>query len=70
MKYALLAIAASFALSTAAQAARIAAKAGVGQLLLGHYSSRYDNETQFLIEAKEVFANTLLGQEGMTYLVE
>ena len=50
--------------STARQAALIAKKAHAGQLLLGHYSARYDNEQILLNEAKEVFPNTMLSHEG------
>lgn len=51
---------------TAAQAATIAAQAGVKQLLIGHYSSRYDNEQQLLDEAKALFPPTRLSNEGLT----
>ncbi len=50
--------------STARQAATVARDAGAGQLLLGHYSSRYDDETVLLREAKEVFENSRLTAEG------
>ena len=50
--------------STAQQAAMVARDAHVGKLVLGHYSSRYEDEKVLLIEAKKVFSNTLLGQEG------
>ena len=49
--------------STARQAAMVARDAGVGKLLLGHYSSRYEDETVLLNEAKEVFENTFLTSE-------
>jgi len=49
--------------STARQAATVARDAGVGKLLLGHYSSRYDNEQLLLDEAKEVFEKTYLTDE-------
>ena len=41
--------------STAQQAAEIASEAKVGQLVIGHFSSRYKNDNEFLTEAKEVF---------------
>lgn len=53
--------------STARQAATVAKAAGVGKLLLGHYSARYNDEEVLLKEAKEVFADALLTQEGMVY---
>ncbi len=51
--------------STARQAATIAAKAGVGRLLIGHFSSRYKETEPFLTEARTVFANTDLAEEGV-----
>ena len=41
--------------STARQAAMVARDAQAGQLLLGHFSSRYEDENVLLQEAKEVF---------------
>ena len=52
--------------STARQAARVAREAGVKRLILGHYSNRYNDETILLRQAQEEFANTILGNEGMT----
>lgn len=49
--------------STARQAAMVARDAGVGKLLLGHYSSRYEDESVLLDEAKSVFKNTFLTNE-------
>jgi ribonuclease Z len=49
--------------STARQAALVAREAGVGKLLLGHYSSRYDDENVLLAEAKNVFENCFLTNE-------
>ena len=40
------------------------------QLLLGHYSSKYDNEQLLLDEAKSVFENSVLSNEGMTVEVK
>lgn len=53
--------------STAAQAADIARRAGVGKLLLGHFSARYKNEEQHLAEARMLFPETYATVEGMTY---
>ncbi|MCM1110637.1 MAG: ribonuclease Z [Clostridium sp.] len=50
--------------STARQAAEIARLAGVGRLLLGHFSKASDEE-QLLREAREVFPATELACEGM-----
>ncbi|GAB4013986.1 ribonuclease Z [Spirosoma migulaei] len=52
--------------STAEQAATIAAKAGVGRLLIGHFSSRYKQFEPFLDEARAVFPETYLAIEGQT----
>ncbi len=49
--------------STARQAAMVARDAGARQLILGHYSSRYDDEEVLLREAQEVFPNTVLASE-------
>ena len=49
--------------STARQAAMIARDAEVGRLLLGHYSSRYDDEQVLLSQAKEEFDNVFLTNE-------
>jgi ribonuclease Z len=51
--------------SSARQAASIARAAGVKQLVLGHFSARYPDESLLLAEAREVFPNTLLADEGM-----
>ena len=50
--------------STAKQAATIAKMANAKQLIIGHYSSRYDDLNILLNEAKEVFENTKLAIEG------
>ncbi len=49
--------------STAKEAAQIAKLAGVKKLILGHYSSRYTDETLFLKEAKSIFKDTVLSNE-------
>ncbi|GHV58339.1 ribonuclease Z [Bacteroidia bacterium] len=51
--------------SSAKQAAMIARAAGVGQLVLGHFSARYPNERVLLTEAQEIFPNTILANERM-----
>jgi ribonuclease Z len=55
--------------STTKQAAEIAKKAGVKKLLIGHFSSKYDTLEEFEAEAREVFPNTELALEGVTYRV-
>lgn len=46
--------------STALEAAKIAQKAEVGKLILGHFSNRYGDLTVFTDEAREIFPNTFL----------
>jgi len=55
--------------ATTHQAATIALKAGVGRLLIGHFSSKYDKLEQFESEAREIFPNTDLAIEGVTFKV-
>jgi ribonuclease Z len=55
--------------ATTVQAAAIAQKAKVGRLLIGHFSSKYDKLDLFEEEAKEIFPNTSLALEGVTYKV-
>lgn len=55
--------------STAIQAATIAQKANPGKLLIGHFSARYKDVEPLLNEAKGVFANTYLAQEGETFTI-
>ncbi len=50
--------------STAEQAALIAKKADVKMLMLGHYSARYTDLNLLLDEAKLVFENTILADDG------
>lgn len=56
--------------STAAQAATIARDAGVGKLLIGHFSTIYPQLDKLLEEAKAIFPNTYLAEEGRTYRVK
>lgn len=53
--------------STSQDAAKVARDASVGKLLLGHFSARYNNESQLLEEAKEIFPNSYLTREGATF---
>ena len=55
--------------STAKQAAEIARLAGAKQLMLGHYSSRYNDESILQKEAAEVFENTILAKGGLVVTV-
>ncbi|HDP74786.1 MAG TPA: ribonuclease Z [Bacteroidales bacterium] len=56
--------------STAKQAATVAFKAGVGKLIIGHFSSRYKNEKDLLKEAEEIFPLTEIVNDGNTFSVE
>ncbi|MEM9888593.1 MAG: ribonuclease Z [Bacteroidota bacterium] len=56
--------------STAMQAATIAEKAQVRQLIIGHYSSRYHHLQLLLEEARSVFPNTYLAEEGKVFGAE
>ena len=51
--------------TTAMQAANIASKAEAKQLVIGHFSARYEDETILLKEAQAVFNNTLLAKENL-----
>ena len=53
--------------STAKQAAQIAADANVKKLVIGHFSSRYRNEELLAMEAKAIFKNVVLANEGMKF---
>lgn len=53
--------------STTEQAATIALKAGVKKLLIGHFSSKYEELDAFLEEAAAVFPNTELALQGVSY---
>jgi ribonuclease Z len=53
--------------STAKEAATIALKANVGQLILGHYSTRYESIAVFKEEAETIFSNVLLADDGVDF---
>ena len=55
--------------STAEDAARTAANANAGQLILGHFSARNSDNSLLLEEATEVFPHTILSEEGMDYII-
>ena len=56
--------------STTEEAAKIAKLSGAKKLLLGHFSSRYEELDSFLSEAREIFPATELAQEGTTFYVK
>jgi ribonuclease Z len=53
--------------STAKEAARIALKANAKQLILGHYSTRYDSLKLFKEEAETIFEAVLLAEDGKSF---
>jgi ribonuclease Z len=53
--------------STAQDAAKIALRAHAKQLVLGHYSTRYDGLGKFKEEAMQIFPNVLLADDGTTF---
>ncbi|MCZ6520631.1 MAG: MBL fold metallo-hydrolase, partial [Bacteroidetes bacterium] len=56
--------------STAKQAAKIAKKAQVKKLIIGHFSIRYKELHPLLAEAREVFEDTELAIEGESISIE
>ncbi len=55
--------------STTHDAAKIAKAAEVGQLLIGHFSTKYSDLNFLLEEAREIFPDTELAIEGQTICV-
>jgi ribonuclease Z len=53
--------------STAKQAGKIAKKANVRKLIIGHFSARYKDLNLLLEEAKKVFSNTFLAEDGKIF---
>lgn len=56
--------------STARQAATIAKLARVKKLILGHYSTRYDDIELFRSEAENIFPEIILADDGKEIIVE
>ncbi|WP_282018892.1 ribonuclease Z [Salegentibacter mishustinae] len=56
--------------STAKEAALIAKEAGVKQLILGHYSTRYPNINLFREEAATIFPEVDLADDGKVFIFE
>ena len=50
--------------STTIEAAKIAKKAKVKKLIIGHYSKRYSDRNELLLECKTIFKNSFLANEG------
>lgn len=55
--------------STAIDAANIAKKAGVKRLLMGHLSARYDSGEEHIKEAKPIFKNCVVVEDGDVFTV-
>lgn len=53
--------------STAKQAAQTAKDAGARKLILGHFSTRYPNTSELLLEAQEIFSNVFTADDGICY---
>ena len=50
--------------STSKDAATLAKKGRVKKLLIGHFSSRYDDNKEFITEAASIFENVIISEEG------
>lgn len=55
--------------TTAAQAAQIALDAEVKQLVIGHFSARYEDELVLLDEASALFPQTVLAKENLCIII-
>lgn len=55
--------------STTIQAALIAKKANVKKLIIGHFSSRYDNLNELIEETKTVFENSEIAEQGKKFII-
>ena len=53
--------------STAKEAAMIALKSNVKQLILGHYSTRYESIEMFKQDAETIFPDVLLADDGKSF---
>ena len=56
--------------STTIEAAKVAAKAEAKRLIIGHFSSRYKDHDTLCAECREIFPNTDIAVEGMTFNIE
>jgi ribonuclease Z len=55
--------------TTSLEAAQIANDMKVSKLLIGHFSARYRDLTPMLLEARSVFEETYLANEGETFMI-
>ncbi|WP_300722726.1 ribonuclease Z [uncultured Alistipes sp.] len=56
--------------ATTVDAAKAALRAGARCLVIGHYSSRYKDETLLVEEARTLFAESYAAREGTTFTIE
>jgi len=56
--------------ATTIEAATIAKKANVKKLIIGHFSNRYDNPNELVKEARTVFEETYLADDGKVFEIE
>lgn len=56
--------------TTAAQAAQLALEANVRQLIIGHFSARYEDEAVLFDEASAIFPHTILAKENLCITVD
>jgi ribonuclease Z len=47
----------------------VAKDAGVGRLVIGHYSGRYESVELLERQAREIFPNTTAAEDGMVFEV-
>ena len=55
--------------STTIDAAKVASEAGVGSLMIGHFSARYKDVMPLVEEAKKIFPMTFPAIDGYSYEV-
>jgi len=55
--------------STAKDAAKVASKAGVSKLIMGHLSARYDHVDKHIEEAQTLFENCEVVEDGNVYFI-
>jgi len=56
--------------STSEEAARVALKANVGKLIIGHFSQRYHTQETLLEETRRVFKNSELAVQGKVISIQ
>lgn len=55
--------------TTAIEAAQIAKEINAEKLLIGHFSARYKDLSPLLLEAKTVFEDTFIAEQGETFII-